>query len=493
MQQEISFSSPQEYILTSTQDINLYLAGVGSGKTHLLGFISAYLLENFPNVSGFIGANTYNQLTTSTLYRTREVWKEFFGWEEGRDYVINKKPPKHFNTDRHNFDDYNGIMSFSWGAIAFKGSLDNAKAHDGKEFGWAMLDETKDSREDDVKETILTRLRQSGIYIDDETGQLTKDPYGELGELRKAFLPLYIFTSPAKVRWINEWFKLHEHFADIQRLIYNEDEFFIREFDDKCVVISSTYHNRQNLPHGFIEKIIANNSADNAKKLIYGNPFVKAGGEFYSGFDRMQHVRKVDFDPKLPLHISFDQNVTPYITMTVYQVAEQPDGITEFRQIDEICLGNPKNTTEKLCLEFIRRYGSRCKQGLFYYGDPTGRKRDTRANEHDYKIVQRVLRRYLNNSSERVPYKHPPVLNRKDFINNAFEERYNIRVIIDPRCKNSIADFEFVKEDINGKKLKEKKKDKQLGTTYEINGHTSDSFDYIFCEVFKKLFLRHFK
>ena len=187
---EINFSEPQEYILTSTQDVNLFLAGVGSGKTHLLGFISGYLLWNFPEVFGFIAANTYQQLTTSTLFRTREVWEELFGWKEEIDYVVGKKPPKHFKTDSHNFDSYAGIISFRWGAVAFKGSLDNAKAHDGKEFGWGMLDETKDSREEDVKDTILTRLRMPGIYVDNLTGQLTKYAYAHWSDNRTTLFKL---------------------------------------------------------------------------------------------------------------------------------------------------------------------------------------------------------------------------------------------------------------------------------------------------------------
>ncbi len=488
----IKFSEPQEYIVTSTQDINLFLCGVGSGKTHIGGFLSGYLLKNFPTVFGFIGANTYQQLTTSTLFRTREVWQQIYGWKEGVDYVVGKMPPKSFNTEGHNFDDYNGIISFKWGAVAFKGSLDNAKAHDGKEFGWAILDETKDSREEDVKDTILTRLRKPGIYLDEDS-QLTHEPRNASGERNKSYNPIWILTSPAKVRWINEWFELDDYQAEIQSLIYNKEEFFVKEFKDKCVVISSTYHNEENLPHGYIEKIINNHTEEGAKRLIYGNPFVKAGGEFYSGFNRMRHVRKVDFNPELPIHISFDQNVVPYITATLYQVEEMPDGVTEVRQFDEICLKNPNNKTGKLCLEFIKRWGAKCKAGLFFYGDPSGRKRDTRTNEHDYKIVERMLRKYLNNRSNRVPYKHPAVLKRKDFINNAFENTYKIRIIIDPKCKHSVADFEFVKEDPNGKKSKEKFRDKETGTTYEKFGHTSDSFDYFFCEMFKRLFVRHFK
>lgn len=489
---KISFSDPQSYIITSTQDINLFLAGVGSGKTHLEGFISGYYIQNFPEVFGFIGANTYQQLTTSTLYRVREVWEELFNWREGRDYVVNKHPPKNFNTEWHNFDEYNGIISFKSGAVVFKGSLDNAKAHDGKEFGWAMLDETKDSKEVDVKDTILTRLRKQGIYVGCD-GQLTKERYGELGEFNRAYNPLYIATSPAKVKWINDWFNLDEYQPEIQKVIYDKDNFFIKEFEDKCVVISSTYHNKANLPIGYIEKIIKNNSPEGAKKLIYGNPFVKAGGEFYAGFDRVRHVQGEDFVEGLPIHISFDQNVVPYITMTLYQLLDKGGGRVQFNAFDEICLKNPNNKTDKLCIEFIRRYGSRC-DGLFFYGDPSGKRGDTRGMEHDYKIVERVLRKYLNNNSNRVPNRHPSVIKRKDFINNTLEGVYDeVEITVHKRCKKLITDFEFVKEDINGKKLKEKVRDKDTGTTYEPYGHTSDSFDYIFCEAFKRLFHRHFK
>lgn len=487
----MKFSKPQEYILTSTQPVNLFLAGVGSGKTHLGGALSGHFVTAFPEAFGFVGANTYNQLTTSTLYRMREVWQILYGWKEDIDYTVNKKPPKYFNLEHHNFDDYNGIISFRSGAIIFKGSLDNSKAHDGKEFSWAILDETKDSREEDVKDTIITRLRRPGIYVD-AYGQLTSQRYGDLGEYNRGFNPLYILTSPAKVRWINEWFDLHNHFPEINNLIYNEGEFFIKEFNDKCVVISSTYHNAENLPKDYINTIKNNNSIEGAKKLIFANPFVKAGGEFYSSFDRLKHVGTVDFDENLPIHISFDQNVVPYITATLYQVTDLPSGKKLFGQFDEFCLENPQNKTERLCLEIIRKYGSRIK-GLFYYGDPSGRHGDTRGLEHDYKIVKRVFRKYLNNNSERVPYKHPSVINRKDFINNALEGVYDIEVIIDNRCRRSVEDFEFLKEDINGKKKKERVTNKDNGTTYEPYGHTSDSFDYIFCEVFKPLFTRHFK
>lgn len=486
----IRFSKPQEFIITSTQSILLFLAGVGSGKTFIIGFLSGFFIKYFPQVAGFIGANTYMQLSQSTLLRVYKVWEDIYDWVEGEDYVVNKKPPKLYDK-WFTITDYRSTISFKHGALVFIGSLDNAKAHDGKEFGWAFLDETKDSREDDVKDIILARLRGGGIFID-HTGQLTNKA-GVRGRPRfKVFNPLYILTSPAKVGWINEWFKLDDHQEDIQRLIYDEKEFFHIEEGDKSVVISSTYHNEENLPHGYIDKLLANYTKDKSKMLVYGNPFVKSGGEFYSGFDRMIHVKPVVFNPELPIHISFDQNVVPYITATLHQVREE-NGKNILGQFDEICLPNPKNKTSKLCLEFIKRYGSRCK-ALYYYGDPSGRKSDTRTNEHDYKIVKRMLKKYLNNRSDRVPYVHPRVLKRKDFINGLFEGNYEeYELEIDPKCKKSIADYEFVKEDINGKKLKETVKNKETGQSYEKYGHTSDANDYFYCEILKPLFKKHFK
>src|SRR5665648_156627 len=68
-------SEPQIKILNSFKHINLFLAGVGSGKTHLGGIKSYQLIKKYPLVRGFIAANTYLQLTQSTLFRMREYWK----------------------------------------------------------------------------------------------------------------------------------------------------------------------------------------------------------------------------------------------------------------------------------------------------------------------------------------------------------------------------------------------------------------------------------
>ena len=469
----LELSEPQRYIATSSHEINLFLAGVGSGKTHLGGILSQFFISNFPNAKGFIGANTYNQLNTSTMLRIREVWKSEFGWQDGIDYVVGKAPPKSFNTENHNFDRYDGICSFRGGAVVFLGSLDNAKAHDGKEFAWALLDETKDTRESDVKEVILTRLRQRAMGFD-KAWSLKVD-----GE--KTFNPLYILTSPAKVQWINEWFGLDAFRAEISGQIYSSKTYFKKEIGGKCVAISSTYHNERNLPPGYIDRIKDNNAADRANALIYADPFSRTGGEFYSSFSAARHVGQVGFRDDLPVHVSFDQNVVPYITALLWQVDTSGDK-KELRCFFEFCLENPNNTTEKVCAAIRAKFGDKIK-ALYYYGDASGHKRDTRGNGTDYEIVTRELRKFLNNSSDRTDRSNPPVIQRRDFENNILDGKTKWVVLVDQGCKNLIADLTYLKQDPNGVKWKERGKDEATGQVFEKYGHTSDAMDYFICKV----------
>jgi phage terminase large subunit len=210
---------------------------------------------------------------------------------------------------------------------------------------------------------------------------------------------------------------------------------------------------------------------------------VRTGNEFYYNFVYTKHIGKCDVQKDKALHISFDQNVVPYITMTIWQISQEED-VYYVNCIDELCLKNPLNNTESLCRKFAEKYEDYLEAGLFYYGDASGRKRDTRANENDYEIVERILHKWLSNSSCRVPYNNPLVKKRRDFANRILSNKYNIRLQIDKNCQNVITDLEMVQEDAEGKKFK-KKKSEHGGTAYEEYGHTSDTMDYLLMSAFE--------
>lgn len=481
---DIDVSDPQEEVLKSTKQRILALAGQGGGKSHLAGLLSADFGINYPHVKGFIGANTYSQLAKSTLDRVFNVWKDVFGWTKGIEYVVDIIPPKTFNQIHPALKSYENTISFNNGALIFTGSLDNYKAIDGTQFCWAILDETKDTKEEAVKEVITGRLREQGLWVKNGCIYIEDIDGGD------AWNPLYILTSPAKVYWINEWFELSDKYEDISNHIFSKTDYYSLTTTDKHVVIYSAYHNEDNLPKNFIEQRKSDliGSPNLIDMLIYGSPIAKAGGEMFNAFNRLKHVKPITVDKTLPIHISLDFNVVPYISMLCFQIIKIEDKY-KVRFFDEFALPSPNNKTEALCQHFENKYLKETKQTIFYYGDASGKNQSTVSTEHNYNILERVLRKYLNNNSNRLLRRNPSVVGSRDFCNKILSDGIPvIEVEIDPKCKNLILDLEFLKESPDGGKLIEKATDKNTGQVYEKFGHMSDAFRYALISAFKTYF-----
>jgi hypothetical protein len=331
-------------------------------------------------------------------------------------------------------------------------------------------------------------LRESGMWVKD--GIAYKDAVIAAQMNAQPWNPLYILTSPAKVYWINEWFELSDKYEEISRKIFSETEYYSLQTPDKHVVIYSAYHNQDNLPANYIEqrKKDLSGNPNLIEMLVYGSPIAKSGGEMFSAFKRLQHVKPIELNPELSLHISLDFNVVPYISMTVWQI-DHRDGKFTVKAIDEIALSSPRNKTEDLCREFESRYLKDKRIPVFYYGDASGKNQSTVSTEHNYDILERVLRKYLNDNSNRVLKRNPSVVASRDFVNKIFANGYNnIEIIIDPKCKKLILDLEFLKEGPDGGKLIEKVKDSVTGQTYEKYGHLSDTLRYLLVSAFSQIY-----
>lgn len=516
---DIFFSNPQMDVIETKANRVLFHSGIGAGKSHCMGIISFDFIKGNPEVRGFIGANTYGQLTKATLDRIFKVWSDVYGLKKGIHYVVDNIPPPNFPVISEKLKSYENTISFNNGALIFLASLDNYKAIDGTEFGWALLDETKDTKEVAVKEVIIARLRQNGMMVgsngaiykmkryNKETSQLddllqqriNEGVYRHNKETNQYFKgdvelfgynPLYIFTSPAKARWLMEWFNLDDEAEIIEKTIYSKTDYYRKLRGNQLVVISSTYHNESNLPPNYIQGLIDDYSGNDGrvKMLIYGSPFGKTGGEYYHAYSRIKHVKKFDMWHDEPIHLSFDFNVVPYMTCVCFQMKFDKDTKRFLvRAFDEFCLPNPKNSTPALCREIIEKYGHVFKPGgIFFYGDYNGKNRQTISEEYrdQYDVIQTHFKRWINNNSDRV---RPNMLNitRRDFINKIFHGTLPIDVEIHEQCKELRGDCEFVKEDANGGK--NKPKINVDGVSFEEHGHTSDVFEYFFCSAFENL------
>lgn len=513
MQNNLKFSKPQRKVLLSRQALTLNMAGQRSGKSHIIGFMSGHYITNFPRVKGFIGANSYMQLSQSTLVRVTAVWREVFGYFEydakrnpGGHFVVDKVPPAHFE-QFETYKDYRNIISFINGGIIYVGSLDNYKAHDGKEFGWAHLDETKDTKKEALTTVILGRLSQPGLYYD-TNGQLvyTEDPQEDY----TAFNPAYIHTSPAlgQVDWLMEMFELNGEEDIIKAKIIPEGSYYYREKNGRAVCIYATHHNRHNLPKNYIANRLNSLTEGEALKFIYGYPFSKTGGEFYTQFERLRHCRGLEYYADQPIHVTFDFNVMPYMTMVCiqallvsrgyddqtgkyYEPEERPAlpvvDVWQVRFFKEFCLPSPLNSTRAVCESFAATFQV-YDPDVFYYGDASGKNRVPGYGDGtNFKEVKATIPQFLNNASDRVPRANPSVLKRRAFIERILAGKYPIELLIDPvECPETVKDFEFVKLGPTGK-VKERIKDAN-GITYEKNGHATDAAEYFLTEFFREMY-----
>ncbi len=494
----IVLSRPQASFVASKTNRNLFHCGQGLGKTHIQGIISALLVQRASTSLGFIGANTYQQLSDSTLMRIFAVWKEYFGWKEYNAanpdgvFVLDRMPPKHFKAHGHTFKSNQNKIFFSNGAVIMTASLDNYMALDGREFSWAILDETKDTKEEALKEVILGRLRGKGLatYKDFDIGKdlfpFCSDDDPRAGHQAN---PLWIMTSPAKVPWLGEMFNFEEFRTEIESEIFSEDDYFCKRTERLSVVIASSFHNQKNLPSDYITSKLIELSKDRAEMLVYGSPFGKVGIEYYSNFDRRRHIKPVEYVPGYPIHITFDFNVNPYMTLVVCQVL--PNGERwQVNVIDEFCLESPKNTIEGVCKAFDSEYGHICKTGLYYYGDASGKNTlPIESVKNFYQVVANSLDHLLSNDSKRMLKKNinhqsagKNTMGRRDFMNRLLSGKMPVDLVIAPHCRKVIADFENVKEDPNGAKLK--KKEKINDVMAERFGHTSDALDSLLCWLY---------
>lgn len=485
MHKEIELSDPQADILESTADFNLFHSGVGSGKTHCIGFVSADFVINNPEVRGFIGANTYSQLSKSTLNGVFKVWATVFNLVRDVHYVSNITPPKHFKVIGQKLDSYEHTISFANGALIFTGSLDNYKVIDGTEFGWACLDETKDTKEEAVREVIVARLRQVGMWLN-KKGEVVKAS----SEGARGFNPLYIFTSPAKTDWLAEWFDIPEFFEEINATIFSENDYFRKRKGNKLVVISSTYHNKANLPEGYIERLIEANkhSAQRINMLVYGSPLAKTGGEYFNQFDRLKHVKRLTINAKIPIHMAWDFNRNPYMTCLLYQTwwdATLNKWIVY--KFAEFCMEAPRNNTEETCKEVLLLFEYLFRNGVFYYGDYNGKTVRTNSNEHDYDVIVRMFKKYVGAYSDRV-ITNDRIAKRHDYMNKILAGGFPIEYYVSPDCKKSINEYEYLKEDTNGGKLKQLATNPNTGVSYQKYGHIADADEYFFTSAFKQFY-----
>ncbi len=214
---------------------------------------------------------------------------------------------------------------------------------------------------------------------------------------------------------------------------------------------------------------------------------IRTGGEFWKDFNSNKHVQTLEWFEPHPLHLTWDENVNPFLTCLIWQGVGK-----EVKQIDEICLEDPRNRVADVCAEFRKRYPVDRVKGLFVYGDRTSIKEDTKMEKGENfftKIIQH-LRDYK--PVLRMQSVNPSVVQSAGFINQIYAGRIpDIEIVIGANCKKSLRDYQYAIEDSDGTLKKTKKVHPVTKISYEEYGHPSDAKRYFLTMYFLKEYLNY--
>jgi PBSX family phage terminase large subunit len=218
--------------------------------------------------------------------------------------------------------------------------------------------------------------------------------------------------------------------------------------------------------------------------IAYGEwGMVRTGQEFWKSFDEALHVKPVAFDNSTTIHISIDENVNPYVTQTMWQVSTEKREIKQFAELLSRSPNNNAPRAAKQMTEYLNRINY--KDVVYVYGDPSGGKRST-IDENNRSFFDKYiseLRQVGFTVVSRVQRSAPEVSLSGAFINDIYAGKLGWSIIIGDMCFESIEDYLLVVEDMEGKMLKIKVKDKESGVTYEKNGHISDTKRYFITTI----------
>lgn len=215
------------------------------------------------------------------------------------------------------------------------------------------------------------------------------------------------------------------------------------------------------------------------------------GGECYKQFDTARHTGLFDYDPEKSLHLTFDENVNPYMTLDVFQAEDLATW-----QIDEICLPDPKNTLAATLKAFKDKYPPN-GNSVYIYGDATSKKADVKLEKgkNFYTLIENQLRAWGYTTKNRVASSNPNVEVRINWLNQVLSpDGYDdIDIKIGENCSKTIADYKYLKASSDGKKHKEKVRHPVTKVTYEKYGHNTDANDYFYCIYYQKSFKKYSK
>ena len=392
----------------------------------------------------------------------------------------------------------NSIVFNDGGKIDFSGLDDPEKIKGISQYKRVFLDELSEYDETDFKQIRLRLRGQEGQQI-----VAAFNPISEEHWIKKKWFDRETWHDiPMALTIGNE--TLPQELCAVKSVRMNSEKMILNpntgEYDRHApdtIVIQSTYLNNfwvVGSPDGkygyYDQQAIATFENDRINDPDYYQVYalgewghIRTGAEFFPSFSHGVVCGRFKYNPELPIHISMDSNVLPYVTATFFQKEYKPDDVQQVTQIDELPIESPNNSARKAAKVIAKRlkeYGYSDK--VYLHGDASGKAANTIDSENRsfFDLVIDELEREGFVVVDNIGKRNPSVATTGEFINAVWDGRVpGVSIRIDNDCTVSIDDYQAVQKDENGAIAKQKVTNPVTKQKYEAHGHVADTLRYI--------------
>lgn len=392
----------------------------------------------------------------------------------------------------------NSIVFNDGGKIDFSGLDDPEKIKGISQYKRVFLDELSEYDETDFKQIRLRLRGQEGQQI-----VAAFNPISEEHWIKKKWFDRETWHDiPMALTIGNE--TLPQELCAVKSVRMNSEKMILNpntgEYDRHApdtIVIQSTYLNNfwvVGSPDGkygyYDQQAIATFENDRINDPDYYQVYalgewghIRTGAEFFPSFSHGVVCGRFKYNPELPIHISMDSNVLPYVTATFFQKEYKPDDVQQVTQIDELPIESPNNSARKAAKVIAKRlkeYGYSDK--VYLHGDASGKAANTIDcdNRSFFDLVIDELEREGFVVVDNIGKRNPSVATTGEFINAVWDGRVpGVSIRIDDDCTVSIDDYQTVQKDENGAIAKQKVTNPVTKQKYEAHGHVADTLRYI--------------
>lgn len=219
---------------------------------------------------------------------------------------------------------------------------------------------------------------------------------------------------------------------------------------------------------------------------------MKTGNEFLREFDTDKHIKPNSWSIDNLMHISIDNNVYPYIAVTVWQFERNGLG-WKIKLVNELPAADPINTATKAGRnvgQWLQKIGY--NQRVLIYGDKSTKARNTVSDDKKsfFDLFTEAISKEGFKIEDKMLKAAPPVAGIADFCNAIFAgEIPTLEYEIGENCKETINDIIETKTDKDGTMLKKRITDPKTKVSYEPNGHLVDTIKDMTISAFNTEYL----